>query len=248
MTIIQRLTAALKAQAWGALTLEMVVLTLGIFLAFQVDRWYESYRDGQLVSEYVTRLKGNLQSDIDILDDIVRTSTLRESNVDLLARSLTDPSVVDDAPTQFVIALEQATYRFQLVAADATYQELLSTGHMMLLPAATRGLLYEYYGHHSAYRQFDPAIDAVQAQAFERFAGIIPSDLFSARLLSPAEQQDREYTQAEARAAAERFWQNDRAIAWLGRLKQTQIQIGLQSEVTRDLAMSLVDHLEGLGS
>ena len=244
----QTLIAALRNRSWSTLFLELVVLTVGIFFAFQVDRWYESYRESKLVSEYVTRLVDDLNADIVVLANIKGSSEHRAASIDLLATSVTNPGVVDEDPTRFVIALEQAIYRFQLVVADATYQELLNTGHMTLLPPDTRALLYAYYGHNSQFLQFTPAIDAVQAQAFDRFAGILTPELFSPYLLSPQQSEKRSYTVEEARAAAERFWLNKRAIAWLGRLKQVQMQIGLQSEWSRDLAQSLVEHLENLAT
>ena len=242
----QRLIAALRTRSQSALVIELAVLTLGVFLAFQVDRWYESYREHQLVAEYVARLERDLQADINTLASIGESTELRIRSIDLLTASISDPGVVDEDPTAFIVALEQSIYRFQLVVSDATYQELLSTGQMMLLPADTRGLLYEYYGHNSNFRQFKPAIDAIQAQSFDRFAGIVTPELFSDYLMDPFRSEKTTYTKEEARAAAKRFWQNREAIDWLGRLKQTQMQIGLQSEWTRNLARSLIEHLEGL--
>ena len=246
--IFQRLIKALRSRSWSTLLLELLVLTLSVFLAFQVDRWYEAYRENQLVTDYLTRLVDDLQADIDALAGVKESSDLRAGSIDLLARSLTNPDVVDEDPTLFIIALEQAIYRFQLVVTDATYQELLSTGHMSLLPSETRALLYAYYGHNAQFSQFDPAINTIQAQAFDRFAGIVTPELFSPFLLNPLKSERRTYTKEEARAAAARFWRNERAVAWLGRLRQTQMQIGLQSEWTRGIALSLIDHLDELRS
>ena len=40
--MLRRLTGYLRHENWFAIILELVVVVLGLFLAFQLDRWYES--------------------------------------------------------------------------------------------------------------------------------------------------------------------------------------------------------------
>ncbi len=42
--ILRRLREYLRQENWFAVILELVVVIVGIFLAFQLDRWYESQR------------------------------------------------------------------------------------------------------------------------------------------------------------------------------------------------------------
>jgi hypothetical protein len=42
--ILRRLTGHLRHENWFAVTLELAVVVFGLFLAFQIDRWYESQR------------------------------------------------------------------------------------------------------------------------------------------------------------------------------------------------------------
>jgi subtilisin-like proprotein convertase family protein len=42
--ILRRLAGRLRRGNWSTLILELVVVVVGLFLAFQLDRWYESQR------------------------------------------------------------------------------------------------------------------------------------------------------------------------------------------------------------
>ena len=42
--LLRRLTKHIKDQSWVAIVLDLVVVIAGIFIAFQVDRWYETKR------------------------------------------------------------------------------------------------------------------------------------------------------------------------------------------------------------
>lgn len=43
--LLRRITQHLKAENWVALALDLVIVVVGIFIAIQVDRWYESRRE-----------------------------------------------------------------------------------------------------------------------------------------------------------------------------------------------------------
>ena len=244
MTVFERLVQALRRRSLSTFFMELLVLTLGVFLGFQVDRWYENYRDSQTVDVYLDRLISDVEEDISVLNDVKVSSAVRLEAVNLLVASLSDAELVEQDPTAFVIALEQATYRFQMVARDATFQELVSTGLMTLLPEKTRGALYEYYAHISSYAQFKPTIDMIQAQSFERFAGVLTPDLYNDAIIDVSAGLQRSYTQAQAQAAAERFWAKPEAIEWLGRMKQAQIQMGFTAEMTLERAETVLGHLK----
>ena len=246
--ILQRLLQAVREQSWGTLFIELVVLTLGVFLGFQVDRWYEEYREQQLADGYVVRLIADVKQDIETIGGVDQSAELRLDAVDLLAESLSNPGVVDKDPNRFIFSLEQAVYRFQLQPSVATYNELVSTGHMNYLPPQTRQALYDYHALISNFDQFKPTIDGVQNESFKRFAGILTPDLFSLQITLPSEPTLRQYTVAEARTAAERFWANEAAVAWLGRLKQAQLTMLRQNQFTLKEAQDLLDHLQSLGA
>ncbi len=42
--ILRRLAGDLRHDNWFTVILELVIVVVGLFLAFQLDRWYESQR------------------------------------------------------------------------------------------------------------------------------------------------------------------------------------------------------------
>ena len=56
--ILRRLTGHIRQENWFAIILETVVVVVGLFLAFQLDRWYESQR-----------IKSDLQTHLEALTE-----------------------------------------------------------------------------------------------------------------------------------------------------------------------------------
>ena len=77
MTVFERLVQALRRRSLSTFLMELLVLTLGVFLGFQVDRWYENYRDSQTVDVYLDRLISDVEEDISVLNDVKVSSAVR---------------------------------------------------------------------------------------------------------------------------------------------------------------------------
>ena len=43
--ILRRLAGLIRHDNWFTIMLELIVVVVGLFLAFQLDRWYESQRN-----------------------------------------------------------------------------------------------------------------------------------------------------------------------------------------------------------
>ena len=82
--LFRRVSENLKSQNWFAIWLDLVVVVLGIFLAFQVDRWYETKR---LESSLVERL-GALAEDFEGNRRFVETAIARQTMAESAAREL----------------------------------------------------------------------------------------------------------------------------------------------------------------
>lgn len=246
-TIISRLAGNLSTGRYRILLLELVIVALGVLIGFQVDRWYEGVRDEQRAQEYLQRLLANLESDIERSRRARELAQDRLDITDLLVESLSDDSVIADDPTWYVMGLEQAIYRFNLVTNDATYQELLSTGDMALFAASTRDGLYQYYGDIAEAGQFFGMTEYIQEESFKRFAGILTPELVEPGLMNPdCCLRDRPYTLAEAMAAADRLRNSPAAIQWLGRLRMAHLQSTRQASGFELAAQELHERLSAL--
>ncbi len=63
--MFERLRRNLAESSYGVLGLEMLVVILGILIAFQIDRWAEDRRDREQEYNYLVRLNEDLQFEID---------------------------------------------------------------------------------------------------------------------------------------------------------------------------------------
>ena len=54
--ILRRLTANFRKQDWTAVTVELVIVVLGVFIGLQVNNWNEARNDRALEHQYIQRL------------------------------------------------------------------------------------------------------------------------------------------------------------------------------------------------
>ena len=220
--IIRRIIDSIRNAQISMLLLELTVVALGLFLGFQVDRWYEATQNAARAAQYAERLKLNLAEDMRTLDGSVRLARSRLLSTERLIESVKDPELATEDPTQYLIDLEQSLYRFGLVPNDATYTELLSTGELNLLDVELRDALFRYYSQVRNRSQFDDYIRAIQEESLRRFAGVVTADQFD-HMLMRAQRRAVPYTATEALQAAERLRSRQEATDWLPRLKQVHL-------------------------
>ena len=87
-----RLRKNFAVSNYGTLALELVVVVLGILIAFQIDRWGEDRRDREHEFDYLARLKNDLQIEIQSMDAALQHAESRIAAVVLLEGVLANPS------------------------------------------------------------------------------------------------------------------------------------------------------------
>ena len=86
------------------LLLEFVIVAAGIFIGFQVDRWYEQIQDDAITEQYIQRLLTNVENDIANLASAANTAKSRRE-ISQWHSSNVGPSV-----TTSVMRLETTSY------------------------------------------------------------------------------------------------------------------------------------------
>lgn len=105
--ILRRLTANLKAQNWMAISIEFVIVVVGVFIGTQVSNWNQERLEKRQVAGLVDRLRPALsQLHAQIADEQLYFSTARNYALTALAGWRRDPKVSD---AQFVIAAYQGS-------------------------------------------------------------------------------------------------------------------------------------------
>ena len=75
--IKQRLRERLQQHDWVGVTIELVLVILGVFLGIQVANWNEQRKEGAQERAYVARIAQDVNSDVADLDEVIRVSALR---------------------------------------------------------------------------------------------------------------------------------------------------------------------------
>ena len=171
--MFNRLRKNLAESTYGPLTFELVVVILGILIAFQIDRWAEDRRDREQEYDYLVRLKDDLLIEIQSIDRAVEYAESRIAAVLLLEEVIENPSIALEQPGAVPAAIETATWRSFPQIDAFVYSELQSTGNLALIRSET--LRRDLANHYSTLRHHERVgFDLDIQHQFDRLsAGII---------------------------------------------------------------------------
>ena len=65
---LRHIIAYLKAQNWIAVTLDFVIVVIGVFVGLQVNNWNQARHDAARGQEYLERIHSDLRADVAALD------------------------------------------------------------------------------------------------------------------------------------------------------------------------------------
>jgi hypothetical protein len=219
--MLERLRQNLAKSNFGLLALELLIVIVGILIAFQIDRWAEERRDRALEYDYLVRLKDDLQSEIQRMNVALRQADSRIAAVLFLEDALANSSVVLERPSAIAFAIETATWRSFPQINGYIYSELQSTGNLSLL--RSKPLRQDLADHYSAIRSADRVgLDRDIHRLFDRLtAGIL-----STRELQGIESES---------------WENLSGIISAERANEIRQELARRQDAT-DLLPNIVQH------
>jgi hypothetical protein len=132
---LSRLRDALRGRDWLGITIELLVVTLGVLLAFEIEQWGQRRERAAQERQFMEELFADAQSGVDELNGLIEVheKVVREVPVALDARG--NPAKISALPRQrdFGCGLSRpllAPYN------DTAYEELVQSGRMSLLSDA----------------------------------------------------------------------------------------------------------------
>lgn len=144
VTIVRRTVARLRDQDWTAVTIELVVVILGVFLGVQAANWNEDREQEQKSRAFTQRLKDDLR--IEAWNYEIQIAYNRQvlANARRAADALTGRAPLSDEA--LLVAAYRATQFNGNSRRRATYDELTSTGEIGLIRDKTlRTLAMDLY-------------------------------------------------------------------------------------------------------
>ncbi|HKI74005.1 MAG TPA: hypothetical protein VJ998_05155 [Pseudomonadales bacterium] len=156
--ILSRTIEHLKQQHWTGVFIELVIVILGVFIGIQVSNWNQSREDARLGQDYVRRLTFDLKGDL----VKAREQTVYYENVFQAVQHTAEVLKEQDSdPKDLVISAYRATEVIFRPPNLATWNQIVSSGHLELLPkGAIEGGLADYYAYNGtldAYNQLKGA-------------------------------------------------------------------------------------------
>jgi hypothetical protein len=144
--ILRRLTQHVRTQNWFAVTLDFLIVVLGIFVGLQVSSWNENRQDQVRAQEYLERIHIDLSMDhtalsnrIEFWSDIAEFAEIAVA----YAEGARDPS---QSNWDVLLAFYQASQVWEYFPVDTTYSELRNAGELHLIEDADlRSELARYY-------------------------------------------------------------------------------------------------------
>lgn len=129
--ILRRLTQSLKEQNWTAITVEFVLLVIGVFLGIQVSNW-NAEREDRLKGEVFTqRLKTDLRGEDWAYQFALAYNGEVLANANRAVEALEGKTPLSDEA--LLVAAYRATQYRQRNRRGSTYDELISTGNIGLI-------------------------------------------------------------------------------------------------------------------
>jgi len=128
-----RMVRHIKSENWFALGLEMSAIFIGIFVGFQVDRWYSAYQEAQEERHYLERLLSDMDISLRRQEAIIRFTERTVSRGDLVAASLRKGTVAPGEAEAFAEGLDDLQTIMLPVDRLATVNELIGGGNIRLL-------------------------------------------------------------------------------------------------------------------
>ena len=249
---VRRLGQSIRGQNWFTVTVELLVVVVGLVAAFQIDRWWEAHGVRLDEEMYISRLISDLEEDIPNLEYAISLAEVRRDFGDFLAEVGAESSAALDKPAYFLAAVSQAAFTYTPSLTSHTFEDLRSTGNLKLIrDQDVKNALRDYYGYDQSQRQYMNLNLMVEFRYFELSAGTLTFEqhrlvqdrwfvVNSARL---KELQELHPAEAEVIAAAGRLGANAELLAWLPRVRQINLD-QIQAHSSRlENARALMDAL-----
>lgn len=130
--IVRRLAEQLRHRNWGMIILELAIVVVGLFLAFQLDRWYETQRSKSDLQSHMVSLAEDFQE-----NEVRLMAALDEGKQEMDAAITLRAETRKDTPDLSVAELNQLISQVSLLptfnAVDLAYRNLLSESTLAYL-------------------------------------------------------------------------------------------------------------------
>jgi hypothetical protein len=180
--ILRRVSEHVKAQNWFAVTLDFLIVVVGVFIGIEVANWNEARQDRQEERRYYGQLLVDLRTDLGTLAGAEKRADLHDEAAQLVLDRL-GGAPTRASPGRLAKSIHRAGFIFIPHASRGTYDELVSTGNLGLLRnPQLKSEIANYYEKFEENRQWDTLLRDQQSDYWADTAGILPRPVLRASL------------------------------------------------------------------
>jgi len=131
--ILKRIVSNLRNQNWTSLTLELIVLIIGIYIGLQADAWNTERQENAEEQAIIKSLKVEVDSNIAIYGTALRDNNARQETYLNYYKYLMDKSSPRPEEEALLLGLCRVGVQVLLEYDNTIYDELVSTGRTGIL-------------------------------------------------------------------------------------------------------------------
>ena len=259
-SVLKQIARYIRDHDWFAVGVEVLVVVIGLLVAFQLDDWRQDWAERRQERDYVGRLISDVQTDVPDIEGAIALGQMRLELVDFLVRVSTEPEAASAMPVLFMGAISQAAYTYTPQLTSHTFENLRATGDLRIIrDESLKDALFAYYGFDASERQFRPLQFATEHRHFELAAGIL--SLEQVRYIQehwlffdPNAMEGPRTEQPDIDGipeAAQRLQARPEFIAWLPYVRSMQLEQievhGMRLDRARNVLQLLEDHAARIG-
>ena len=150
--MLRRLSTHVRDQNWIAVAIDFVVVVVGIFMAFQLESWYETQRLQAQEEGHLRSLLEDFQESGEDLDTIIdRFATAKAAAGELIGIAADETHTIDNEEFYRLLADSQRMASFNPIRQ--TYNSLVDTGAIdALADEELKGELGSYFARVDRFR------------------------------------------------------------------------------------------------
>lgn len=243
--MLRRVAEHAKAQNWFAVTLDFLIVVVGVFIGIEVANWNSARQDRQEERRYYQQLLVDLRTDLESFRGTEKRVDRHDEAAQLALDRLNGNAPPQISRGRMATAIHYAGFIYIPRASRGTYDELISTGNLRLLRNSDlKSQIARYYGDFDAIRQWDLLLRNQQSDYWTETAGVLPRPVLRDAI------RDREPTISEDEDGA--IWQAARSrprlpsmlIGMAGHQERIRRDSELLSEAATKLIAAIEHHLE----
>jgi hypothetical protein len=130
---LRTLVTRLRQHDWTTVVIEVLIVVAGVFIGLQVSDWNEGRKEAARGDEYLLRLHDELLQDAESLTQISKFWTQVGSNGAAALAYAEDGMLNQGSGWKTLLAYYQASQVWPYRKPDVTFQEIRSTGSLLLI-------------------------------------------------------------------------------------------------------------------